>query len=192
MPRMPALPDVDAIVVGTSAGGVDALMVLLTALPAAYRPVVLVVIHLPADSQGMVPLFAPRCRRPVVEALDKQPLEPGMVVFAPANYHLLVEPGLTLALSVDAPVRFSRPAIDPLFDSASAVYGPRLLALLLTGGSDDGSEGLVAVRQRGGTIWVQDPESAVARTMPAAGLARTEVDAVLTVATMGRALARLQ
>ena len=125
------------------------------------------------------------------EALDKHPVRGGAVVFAPPNYHLLVEPTGTLALSIDAPVRYSRPAIDPLFESASIAYGAQLLALLLTGGSDDGSAGLAAVRARGGAAWVQDPDTAVAATMPAAGLAIAGADAVLPIDAMARALAAL-
>lgn len=85
---------------------------------------------------------------------------------------------------------FSRPAVDMLFESASVAYGPRLLALLLTGGSADGSEGLAAVRQRGGTAWVQDPATAVATLMPSAGLARAGADRVLTLQQMCRSLAQ--
>jgi len=147
----PVLPlsRIEAVVIGASAGGVDALLTLLTALPAGFRPAVLVVIHVPPDQpSGIAALLDQRCALPVTEALDKQPVPSGAVVFAPPNYHLLVEPTRTLALSIDAPVRYSRPAIDPLFESASIAYGAQLLALLLTGGSDDGSEGLAAVRAR--------------------------------------------
>jgi two-component system, chemotaxis family, protein-glutamate methylesterase/glutaminase len=154
-------------------------------VPATFRPAVLAVIHLPPDRpSGIARLIAQRCALPVTEALDKQPVQRGTVVFAPPNYHLLVEPSGTLALSVDAPVRYSRPAIDPLFESASIAYGARLLALLLTGGSDDGSDGLRAVRQRGGTAWIQD-------TMPAAGLASAGADAVLSIERMASSLAAL-
>ena len=190
--RTPPLPLVDAVVIGTSAGGVDALLTLLGGLTAGFRPAVLVVIHVPPDQpSGIAPLLAQRCALPVSEALDKQPVTPGTVVFAPPSYHLLVEPTRTLALSVDDPVRFSRPAIDPLFDSASIAYGARLLALLLTGGSEDGSDGLRAVRARGGTAWVQDPATAVASTMPAAGIATAGADAVLSIEHMALSLAAL-
>jgi len=134
----PVLPlsRIEAVVIGASAGGVDALLSLLSALPQGFRPAVLVVIHLPPDQpSGIAALIAQRCALPVTEALDKQPVASGAVVFAPPNYHLLVEPARTLALSIDAPVRYSRPAIDPLFESASIAYGAQLLALLLTGGS---------------------------------------------------------
>ena len=110
------------------------------------------------------------------------------MTLAPPNYHLLVEPGLTLALSQDEPVHFSRPAVDPLFESASVAYGPRVLALLLTGSSGDGSGGLAEIRRRGGQAWVQDPATAVASAMPSAGLALAGADRVLTIAEMCQCL----
>lgn len=173
---------VDAIVIGASAGGVDALRRLLAALPAGFQPPVLVVLHLPGDKPSLLPeLLGPHCALPVREALDKQPVARGTVTFAPPGYHLLVEDEQTLALSVDEPVLFSRPAIDPLFTSAAAAFSHRLLAIVLTGASADGSAGLKAVRQAGGTAWVQDPDDAAAPMMPASALAAAGADAVLTL-----------
>lgn len=182
--------DADAVVIGASAGGVQALQALLGALPAGFAPAVLVVLHLPAGRPSAIAeLMARVCALPVGEALDKQPVMSGTVVFAPPDYHLMVEPGRSLALSVDAPVLYSRPAIDPLFESAAAVYGRRLLAVLLTGASHDGSAGLAAVRAAGGQAWVQDPEDAEVGTMPAAGLATAGADAVMNLSTLCRRLA---
>jgi two-component system chemotaxis response regulator CheB len=187
--RLRAFPDVDAVAIGASAGGVDALKELLGALPADFSPAVLVVMHLPPDGSGSLSaLFAQQCALPVLEALDKQPVTQGTVLFAPANYHLLVEPEHTLSLSIDPPVLFSRPAIDPLFESAAIVYGERLLAIVLTGASSDGSEGLAAVRRCGGHAWVQDPATAFASTMPASALALAGADDILTLADMCRRL----
>ena len=180
----------DALVIGASAGGVEALQAIARSLPADLRAAVMVVLHLPPDRpSGLAELLAPQCALPVAEALDKQPAPCGAVVIAPPDYHLLVEPDGSLALSVDEPVRYSRPAIDPLFESAAVAYGPRLLALLLTGGSDDGSAGVAAVRRGGGTVWIQDPRTAVASTMPAAAIAEAGADEVLTVPEMCRRLA---
>jgi two-component system chemotaxis response regulator CheB len=175
-------PDVDAVVIGASAGGVEALIALLSCLRSGFRPAVLVVLHVPPDRpSGLVSLFGSRCRLPVVEALDKAPLQGGQIVLAPPDYHLLVETPKRIALSVDAPVRYSRPAIDLLFESAALAFGARLLGIVLTGGSDDGADGLVAVRKQGGCAWVQDPARAVAATMPAAALKRAGADEVLTL-----------
>ena len=139
------------LVIGASAGGVAALQAVLGALPATLPVPVLAVLHLPRDrSSRIAEVLAPYCALPVREAEDKQPLLRGTVTFAPPDYHLLVEDAGSLALSVDAPVLFSRPAIDPLFESAAAVFGDQVLALLLTGASSDGSEGVAAVRGAGG------------------------------------------
>ncbi|EIL94912.1 MULTISPECIES: chemotaxis protein CheB [Rhodanobacter] len=173
--------DVDAIVIGGSAGGVQALHALLAQLPADFPVPVLVVLHLPRDRPSQIAdLLATHCALPVREAIDKMPLEQG-VVFAPPDYHLLVEDESSLALSMDEPVLFSRPAIDPLFVSAAAVFSRRLLAILLTGASADGSEGVAAVRRAGGTVWIQQPDDAVASFMPAAALAHAGAEAVLTL-----------
>ena len=182
--------DADAVVIGASAGGVQALQALLGALSADFAPALLVVLHLsPGRESRLAELLDAGCALPVAEAEDKQPVRGGTVTLAPPDYHLLVEPDGTLALSVDEPVLFSRPAIDPLFESAAAAYGTRLLALLLTGASYDGSAGLAAVRARGGQAWVQDPGSASVPTMPAAALAHAGADAVLTLDEMCRRLA---
>ena len=185
-------PAFEAVVVGASAGGVSALQRLLGSLPASFALPILVVLHLPRDRpSAMRELLEQHCALPVNEALYKQPLGTG-IVLAPPDYHLLVEPGGTLALSVDEPVLFSRPAIDPLFESAAAVYGGQLLAILLTGGSTDGSAGLAAVRRAGGTAWVQAPADAQVATMPAAAIAWAGADAILTLKEICGRLAALQ
>ena len=186
------LPIFEAVVVGASAGGVSALQRLLGSLPPSFPLPILVVLHLPRDRpSSMRELLEQHCALPVNEALDKQPLGAG-IVLAPPDYHLLVEPGGTLALSVDEPVLFSRPAIDPLFESAAAVFGEHLLAIVLTGANNDGSEGLAAVRRAGGTAWVQAPADAQVPTMPAAAIAWAGADAILTLNEICGRLAALQ
>lgn len=183
MSAMPDLRhDIDAVVIGTSAGGLQALQQLLASLPADFKPPVLVVLHLPRDRPTRVAeLLGQSCALPVREAEDKQPLQSGTVTIAPPDYHLLVETASSLALSMDEPVLFSRPAIDPLFSSAAAVFSRRLLAILLTGASADGSEGMAAVRHAGGIAWVQQPGDAHTAVMPAAALAHAGADAALTL-----------
>lgn len=181
--------DCDAVVIGASAGGVPALQELLAGLPRGFAPAVLVVLHLPPQRVStLAEILGHCCRLPVQEALDKQPIEGGTVLIAPPDYHLLVEPDRRVALSADPPVLHSRPAIDPLFESAAAVYGPRLLALVLTGASQDGSAGLAAVRAAGGRAWVQDPAGAAVQTMPAAAIALAGADEVMDLATLARRL----
>jgi two-component system, chemotaxis family, protein-glutamate methylesterase/glutaminase len=174
--------DPDAIVVGTSAGGIDALSVILPALPSGLQAAVFIVLHLPRERPSLlVDIFAPKCVVPVREAEDKQPVERGVVYFAPPDYHLLVDTGPRLALSADDPVNFSRPSIDVLFESAADVYGERLLGIILTGASQDGAAGLEAVRRAGGGTIVQQPESARVPLMTESALKRGPVDRVLSL-----------
>jgi two-component system, chemotaxis family, protein-glutamate methylesterase/glutaminase len=178
---------IEAVVVGVSAGGVDALLMLLPALPRDFQPAVLIVLHRPRERPSpLIDIFQPKCALPVVEAQDKEPVRPGTVYFAPADYHLLVDAGPALALSVDEPVHFSRPSIDVLFESAADVYGPRLAALVLTGANADGAQGAAAVREAGGVTVVQHPDTAMATAMPLAALARGPIDFVLPLEGVAR------
>lgn len=163
---------VAAIVIGASAGAVQALSAILPALPADYPIAVIVVVHVPDVPSGLVALFAAKCRVPVREPEDKEPIMPGTVYFAPPGYHLLVEADARLALSIDAPVLFSRPAVDILFESAADAFGAALLGLVLTGANEDGARGAEAIAAAGGAVIVQDPATAFAAAMPRAALAR--------------------
>ncbi len=116
---------IEAVVIGTSAGGVEALSALLPALPAGVCAPVFVVLHLPRERPSLlVDIFGPKCAVPVREAVDKDPIEPGTVYFAPPDYHLLIDDGPTIALSDDEPVHHSRPSVDVLFESAADAFGP--------------------------------------------------------------------
>jgi len=182
---------VDAVVIGTSAGGVEALGEILPALPAVCVPIV-VVLHLPRDQRSLLPeIFQSRCAAAVCEAEDKQPLEAGKVYFAPPNYHLLIDDGPQLALSADDLVNFSRPSIDVLFESAIDVYGERLAAILLTGANQDGAAGLAAVAGAGGIAIVQDPAEAQVSTMVESALARTSDVLVLRLAAIAQVMQTL-
>lgn len=175
----------DLVVIGASAGGVSALQALLEAVPADLAMPILVVLHLPRDRPSRITdLVGLRCPLPVREAEDKQPLHDGSVTFAPPDYHLLVEDRATLALSIDPPVLYSRPAIDPLFESAAEVFASGVLAILLTGASSDGSQGVAAVRQAGGEAWIQCPDDAYSPMMPAAALAHAGADVVLPLSSL--------
>ncbi|CAN7625451.1 chemotaxis protein CheB [Acidovorax sp. LjRoot194] len=182
----------EAIVVGGSSGGVEALVALLPALPATLQAAMVVVLHLPRDRRSLLAdIFRQRCALPMQEAGDKDRIEAGTVYFAPPDYHLLVDDGPRLSLSVDAPVHFSRPSIDVLFESAADLYGPRLVGILLSGANEDGAQGLAAIRSAGGLAIVQDPASAPMPTMPLAALARTPVDHTLPPAGIAALLAQL-
>lgn len=168
---MKALPDA-AVVIGASVGAIEALMILLPALPASYPLPVFVVVHIPPDKKStLAELFAQRCSIAVKEAEDKESIRGGVVYFAPADYHLLVESDFTLSLSNEEPVLFSRPAIDVLFQSAADAYGNTLTGVVLTGGSTDGAAGLRSIIDAGGKGLVQSPDSAEGTTMPRAALA---------------------
>ena len=141
---------VEAIVIGASAGALEALSAILPALPEGFRLPVIVVVHVPPDKRSVLAeLFQAKCRVSVREAEDKEPIVGGTVYFAPPDYHLLVEADEHLSLSSDEPVLFSRPSIDVLFESAADAYGPALIAIILTGANQDGAEGMRGCCGRG-------------------------------------------
>ena len=182
----------DAIVVGGSSGAVEALAALLPALPRSLRATVLVVLHLPRDRPSLLTdIYRQRCALPLREAQDKDALEPGTVYFAPPDYHLLVDAGPRLSLSVDEPVHFSRPSIDVLFESAADLWGPRMVGILLSGANEDGAAGMAAVHAAGGLTLVQSPASAAMPTMPVAALARSPADHALPPGEMAQLLVQL-
>jgi two-component system, chemotaxis family, protein-glutamate methylesterase/glutaminase len=189
---MAPFPDCAGVVIGTSAGGVEALSALLPAVPADAQPAVLVVIHLPRERPSLlVDIFGGKCAARVCEAQDKEPVAPGTVYFAPPDYHLLVDEGPRLALSADEPVNFSRPSVDVLFESAADVYGPQLLGIVLTGASHDGASGLAAVQRAGGRAVVQSPDTAQVPVMVEAARERTPSAAVLSLQEIADLLAAL-
>jgi two-component system chemotaxis response regulator CheB len=162
----------EAIVIGASAGALEALSVILPALPPDYRLPVVVVVHVPPDKRSfLAEIFRAKCRIKVHEAEDKEPISGGAAYFAPPDYHLLVETNKSLSLSNDEPVLYSRPSLDVLFESAADVFGPGLVAIVLTGANQDGAKGLKAVAEAGGTAIVQSPEEAYASAMPKAAIA---------------------
>lgn len=180
----------DAVAIGASAGGIEALGVLLPALPADLLPAVIVVLHLPGDAPGLLAeLFASRCKVPVRDAVDKEPVASGTIYFAPAGYHLLVEVERSFALSIDEPVNYVRPSIDLLFESAARAYREALLGIVLTGANADGAEGLVQIRSAGGRAWIQSPAEAASDLMPRAALEAAGADEVLTLLEMRSRLA---
>ncbi|WP_322092203.1 chemotaxis protein CheB [Paraburkholderia bannensis] len=183
----------DAVVIGASAGGVDVLGQILPMLPAHFGAAVLIVLHLPPASPSfLASALSSRCALPVAEPDAGEPIVGGRVYVAPPDYHMLVETAGTqacIALSIGGPVRYSRPSIDVLMESAADVYGARLLGVLLSGANDDGARGLAAIRAAGGTTWAQTPATAAAPQMPEAAIALGAVDATLTPATLGARLA---
>jgi len=183
----------ELIVMGGSWGGMRALSTVLEALPAGFELPLVVAQHRPAThgTDMLEQVLARSSKLDVVAATDKEPLTPGRVYVAPADYHLLVEPG-HLALSSDPPVEFSRPSIDVLFESAADTYGSRTVGVLLTGANQDGAAGLARIATAGGFTVVQDPETAERPDMPAAAIARGAARRVLPLERIGPFLAELR
>ena len=170
----------DLVVVGASWGGLHAVGALLTDLSPGVGVAVVVALHRASHGiEGtLVQYLQGRAAVPVQEVEDKDEIVEGHVYVAPADYHLLVERG-HFALSLDAPVLYSRPSIDVVLETAAEAYGERMVAVVLTGANEDGTRGAGAVRQRGGLVIVQDPDTAERREMPGAVIASGEVDEVL-------------
>jgi two-component system chemotaxis response regulator CheB len=160
-----------AVVVGVSAGALDALSNILPSLPHDYPLPVIIVVHLPPHKNSVLAeLLGAKCKIKVREAEDKEPIRPGTAYIAPPDYHLLVEQEKILSLSNEEEILFSRPSIDVLFETAADAYGEGLIGVILTGANDDGAKGLKAVIRAGGVGIVQKPDEAAAFTMPQAAL----------------------
>ena len=167
------------VVVGTSLGGMRALQRLLTPLPADLSVPIAVVQHRAVETVGILRAVLQRgCPLKVREPQDKEPVKPGSVYVAPADYHLMVEEN-AFSLSTEGPVHYARPSIDVLFESAADSYGKEAVAVVLTGASDDGARGAAKIKERGGYLIVQDPATAECPVMPRAAIAATTPDKIL-------------
>ncbi|WCM48810.1 chemotaxis protein CheB [Pseudomonas sp. WJP1] len=187
------LPSIEAIVIGASAGGVEALLNILGPLRVGFGLPIIVVLHLPAERRShLAEVFARRVSLPVLEAMDKTPVQAGTLYFATPGYHLSVEQDRSFSLSLEDRVHHSRPAIDYLFESAADAYGPNLAAVLLTGANQDGAKGMSQVKRRGGLTIVQDPDEAQVATMPQAALDILQPDHILPIRGIGRLLVELE
>lgn len=179
------------VAVGTSWGGLAALTKLLGALPADFTIPVVVVQHRGKDSVGMLgDLLQDSTDLCVCEADDKAPLTPGTVYVAPPDYHALVEDGY-VSLTIDAPVRFSRPSIDVTFTSVADTYGSAAIGVVLTGANEDGSRGLAQIVARGGKALVQDPKTAEIPIMPSAAMKAVPTAEVLALEKLAPRLLEL-
>ncbi len=167
------------VVVGTSAGGLRALEEVIGGLPRSFPVPIVCVQHRSRQStDALTSVLSASSSLPVHEIDDGVPLEAPGVWVAPPDYHVLVEPGL-LALSTEEPVRFSRPSIDVLFESAADAYGAGVLAVLLTGANADGARGIARVKDAGGVAIVEDPRTAESAEMPRAAIEAADVDRVV-------------
>jgi two-component system, chemotaxis family, protein-glutamate methylesterase/glutaminase len=180
------MPPYELVVVGASWGGLQALGRLLSDLPPDFDLPVVVAQHRHPDSvEGTLrQLLQGQIQRPVLEAEDKLAIERRRVYIAPPDYHLLVERG-SFALSLDDRVRYARPSVDVLFESAADAYGDGVIGIILTGANDDGARGLARIKEVGGVALIQDPEAAAKRAMPDAAIAATAADAILPLEELG-------
>lgn len=183
---------VDVVAVAASLGGLEALKTILSTLPKEFAAAVLVVQHRPDDYQGMLAdLLGRSTPLHVKEAEDGETLCNGTVYLAPPGNHLLANAGGVLFLSRAPRMHHVRPSADPLFESIAMVFGPRAIAVVLTGGGADGSGGVPFIQNVGGVVIVQDPVSCVAPSMPRAAISTGCVDHVLPLEEIGPALVTL-
>ncbi len=182
----------EAVVIGGSAGGLEALEIILKTLPAGFPAPVAAVFHLSPDSDNyMVEYLNRNCRVWIKEAEDKEMIHPGRVYLAPPNYHLMVNTDRTLVLSAEPRINYSRPSIDPLFETAADVLGTRLVGVLLSGANRDGSRGMKRIKENGGLAVVQSPETTLAPQMVEAAMATVTADHVLPPDAIGALINRL-
>lgn len=180
---------IEAIVIGASAGGVNALIEILPGLPREFPYPVLTVLHvMRARPNQLVEVFSQRLAIRVEEAADKGEPMAGTLYFAPADYHLSIEADRVFSLSLEPPVHFARPAIDITMETAADVYGPRLMGILLTGANQDGAAGLAAIGAAGGLTVVQDPAEAQVSVMPNEAIRLRTPDLVLPLRDIRRLL----
>ena len=185
------MPGHDTIVIGASAGGVEALVKLVGQLPKNLPASIFIVLHIPAQSPSLMPGILTRSG-PLVATHpdDDEEIKQGHIYVAPPDQHLLIERGRVRVMRGPKENRH-RPAIDPLFRSAAYIYGPRVVGVVLTGSLDDGTAGLWSVKQRGGIAVVQDPDEALYPSMPRSALAHVQVDYCLPLADIGATLVQL-
>jgi two-component system, chemotaxis family, protein-glutamate methylesterase/glutaminase len=182
----------ELVVIGTSLGGLNAIKVLLSQLPANFPLPIVVVQHRGKDpDEELCQHLQQFSQLRISEADDKEKILAGRVYLAPPNYHLLVEKSGSFALSTEAPVVSARPSIDVLFDSAAVSYGNKVIAIVLTGASKDGAFGVSKIQSRGGLVIVQEPSTAESSVMPKAAIAAITVEYILPLEEIGVTLLRL-
>ena len=165
------MPQRDIIVIGGSAGSFEPIKNIIAGLPASFPASILIALHMMAEFPSLLEEhLGANSRLPVMQAADQEPIRRGHIYIARPDYHLTLEPGKMRVVKGPRENRH-RPAIDPLFRTAARVYGPRVIGVILSGNHDDGSMGLYAVKQRGGTAIVQDPNEAAWSEMPRRALA---------------------
>ncbi len=181
----------DIVVIGASAGGVEALRSLVHDLPPKLAAAIFVVVHFPANYSSILPEILTRSGPlPARHARDGERIEPGRIYVAPPDHHLLLHRGC-MRLSHGPHENAHRPAVDPLFRTAARAYGPRVIGVVLTGNLDDGTAGLGDIKERGGAAIVQLPSDAVCASMPQSAIDNVEVDRVVPLKQIAKSIVEL-
>lgn len=171
----------ECVVMGASAGGLEAFTEVLSPLPASFPLPIVIVQHLLEHDDSYLAVHLDRvCQLKAIEAVDKERIKPGVIYTSPPGYHMLIENNKTISLSAEPPVNYSRPSIDLLFESAANTYRDKLICILMTGANNDGSKGMSCVHNLNGICIVQDPATASASMMPASAIEATQVDYIMT------------
>lgn len=162
---------IKAIVIGASYGGMEAVRILIAALPPQFRVPISIVLHIGNnDIRSYLTMLNGKTSYTVKEAEEKELIKSGYIYFAPPNYHLQMESNFSFSLSTDSKVNFSRPSIDVLFETAAWTYKKELIGVLLTGSNSDGAEGLKTIKRYGGITIVENPETALSKSMPSSAI----------------------
>ncbi|MCV6638028.1 chemotaxis protein CheB [Candidatus Albibeggiatoa sp. nov. NOAA] len=181
-----------AVVIGSSAGGIQALTAVLSPLPKDFPLPIIIVQHLhPHSNSYLARILEHHSQLRVKQADEKEPILNGWVYVAPPAYHLLIEEDRTFSLSIDQPVKFARPSVDVLFETATYAYRENLIGIILTGANNDGCDGAKRIKDMGGYMIVQDPKTAVAASMPESAIQHAEIDKVVPLYNIGEYLLQL-
>lgn len=182
----------DAIVIGVSSGGLNALKIIFAALPVHFSIPIIIVQHLGAHSDSnWIKILNEKSHLEIKEADEKEKIEKGKIYFAPPNYHLLIEKDKTFSLTIDQRVSFARPSIDVLFETAAEAYTNKLIGVVLTGSNYDGTEGIKRIKECGGLAIIQDPKTAESAYMPTSAIAAIVPDYVLPLEDIAEVLLKM-
>jgi two-component system chemotaxis response regulator CheB len=172
----------DAVVIGLSSGGMNAMKIIFSLLPKDFSTPIIIVQHIsPRSDNQWIELLNDKINFTIKEADEKEKIKNGTIYIAPANYHLLIEKNKTFSLTIDERVNFARPSIDVLFESAAEAYKNKLIGVVLTGSNHDGAKGIKRIKEYGGLAIVQDPETAESAYMPTSAIAAVKPDYILSL-----------
>lgn len=182
----------EAIVIGVSSGGLKALKLIFSSLPSDFAIPIIVVQHVgPRSENSWIKLLTDNCNIPVKEADEKEKVRNGIIYIAPSNYHLLIEKDKTFSLTIDERVNFARPSIDVLFESAAEAYREKLIGIILTGANNDGARGVKRIKELGGMVIIQDPETADSPLMPRSAIAAIQPDYIQSLDQIGKQIIKI-